>query len=61
MKFPGVAAHNSLFVLLRPGVAVPSRARSQNYPTQQNKQGITPGNSWHVLSVNWPLDRKTAT
>jgi len=45
MKFPGVAAHNSLFVLLRPGVAVPSRAQSQNYPTQQNKQGITPGTS----------------
>jgi len=34
---PGVAAHDSLFVLLRLGVAVPSRARAQNYQTQQNK------------------------
>jgi len=33
-ELPGVAAHDSLFVLLRPGVAVPSRARAQNYPTQ---------------------------
>jgi len=33
-KLPGVAAHDSLFILLRPGVAVPSRARAQNYPTQ---------------------------
>jgi len=30
---------------LHPGVAVPSRARAQNYPTQQNKQRITPGTS----------------
>jgi len=37
---PGVAAHDSLFVLLRPGVAVPSRARAQTYPTQQNKHRI---------------------
>jgi len=51
---PGVVAHDSLFVLLRPGVAVPSRARAQIYPTQQNKQRITPGNFWHVLSVDWP-------
>jgi len=52
---PGVAARDSLFVLLRPGVAVPSRARAQKYPKQQNKQRITPGNSWHILSVDWPL------
>ena len=54
-KLPGVAAHDSLFVLLRPRVAVPSRARAQNYPMQQNKQRISSGNSWHVLSVDWPL------
>ena len=54
-KLPVVAAHDSFFVLLRPGVAVPSCAQAQNYPTQQNKQRITPGNSWHVLSVDWPL------
>jgi len=51
---PGVVAYDSLFVLLRPGVVVPSRARAQIYPTQQNKQRITPGNFWHVLSVDWP-------
>jgi len=50
-ELPGVAVHDSLFVLLHPGVAVPNRARAQNYPTQQNKQRITPVNSWHVLSV----------
>jgi len=33
---------------------VPSRARAQNYPLQQNKQMIAPGNSWHVLSTDWP-------
>jgi len=33
---PGVAASDSVFVLLCPGVAVPSRARVQNYSTQQN-------------------------
>jgi len=43
------------FVLLRQGVFMPSRA--QNYPTQQNKQRIMPGNPWRVLSVNWPLSR----
>ena len=42
---PGVAVHDSLFVLLRPGVAVPRRARAQNYPTQQNNQRIAPGTS----------------
>jgi len=30
---------------------LPSRARAQNYPTQQNKQDY----AWHVLSVDWPL------
>jgi len=54
-KLTGVATHDSLFDLLRSGVAVSSRARAQNYPTQQNKQRITPSNSWHVLSVGWPL------
>jgi len=46
-RLPGVAAHDSLFVLLRPGFAVPSRARAQNYPTEQNKESCaaTPGNS----------------
>ena len=29
-KLPGVAAHDSLFVVSRSGVAVPSRARAQN-------------------------------
>jgi len=38
--------------LLRPGVAVPSRARAQNYPTQQNKQRIVRGYYWQ-LSVDW--------
>jgi len=33
-KLPEVAAHDSLFVLLRPGVALPSRARAQDYRTQ---------------------------
>ena len=33
-ELPGVAAHDSLFVLLRPGVAVPSRARAQNATKQ---------------------------
>jgi len=51
---PGVAAHDSLFVLLRPGVALPSRAQARNYraqariyPTQQNKglRLATPGTS----------------
>jgi len=32
-ELPGAAAHDSLFALLRPGVAVPNRARVQNYPT----------------------------
>jgi len=53
-KFP-VAAHDSLFVLLRPGVAVPSRARAQNYPIEQNKPRIVRGYSWQLLSVDWPL------
>jgi len=51
---PGVAAHDSLFVLLHPGAAVPSRARAQNYPTQQNKQRIVRGYSWLLLGVDWP-------
>ena len=51
-ELPGVAAHDSLFVLLRPGVAVPSRARTQNYPTQQNKQRIVRGYSWQLFSVD---------
>jgi len=51
---PGVAAQDSLFVLLRPGVAVPSGARAQNHPTQQNKQRIVRGYSWQLLSVDWP-------
>ena len=50
----GVAAHDSLFVLLRPGVAEPSRARAQNYPTQQNKQRIVRGYSWQLLSEDCP-------
>jgi len=54
-ELPRVAAHDSLLVLLRPGVAVPRRARAQNYPTQQNKQRIVRGYSWQ-LSVDWPLD-----
>jgi len=33
-ELPGIVAHDSLFVLLRPGIAVSSRARAQNYPTQ---------------------------
>jgi len=45
---------DSLFVLLRPGVAVPSRARAQNYPTQQNKQRIVSCYSQQLLSVDWP-------
>jgi len=40
---------------LRPGVAVPSRARAQNYPIQQNKQRIVRGYSWQLLSADWPL------
>jgi len=44
-ELPGVAAHDSLFVLLRPGVAMPSRGRAQNYPTQQNKERIVHGYS----------------
>jgi len=55
-ELPGVAAYDSLFVLLRPGVAVPSRARAPNYPTQQNKQRIVRGYSWQLLSVDWPLN-----
>jgi len=59
-KLPGVVAHDSLFVLLRPGVFVLSRAQAQNYPTQENKRNktkrITPGNSQQVPSVDWPLD-----
>jgi len=42
-----------LFVLLRHGVAVPSRARAQNFPTQQNKQRIVHGYSWQLFSVDW--------
>jgi len=53
-ELPGVAAHNSLFVLLRPGVAVSNRARAQNYLTQHNKQRIVHGYSWQLLSVEWP-------
>jgi len=53
-ELPGVAAHDSLFVLLRPGVAEPSRARAQNYPAQK-KQRIAPGNSWQALSADWLL------
>ena len=52
-KLSGVAAHDSLFVLLRLPVAMLSRAQIQNYLTQQSKQRIMPGNSWHVLS--YPL------
>jgi len=51
-ELPAVAAHDSLFVLLRPGDAVPTRARAQNYPAQQNKQRIVRGYSWQ-LSVDW--------
>ena len=43
------------------GVAVPSRARAQNYPTQQNKQRFAPGNSWHVFCVDWPLAARPKT
>jgi len=50
-ELPGVAAHDFLFVLLRPEVAAQSRARAQNYPTQQNKQRIMRGYSWQLLSV----------
>jgi len=46
--------HDSLVVLLQPGVAVPSRARVQKYPTQQNKERIVRGYSWQLLSVDWP-------
>jgi len=43
------------FVLLRPWVAVPSRARARNYPTQQAKQRIVRGYSWLVLpQASWP-------
>jgi len=52
---PGVVAHDSLFVLLCPGVAVPSRARAQNNPTQQNIQIIVRSYSWQLLSIDWPL------
>jgi len=45
---------------LRPGVAVPSRARAQNYPTQQNKQRIVRGYSWQLLSVDWLLRHCTS-
>jgi len=45
--------HDSSFVLLCPGVAVPSHARVQNYPTQQNKHRIV-RSYWQLLSVDWP-------
>jgi len=59
-ELPGVFAHDSLFVLVRPGVALraQSRARAQNYPTQRNKQRIVRGYSWQLLSVDWPLCAK---
>jgi len=53
-ELPRVAMHDSLVVLLQPGVAVPSRARVQKYPTQQNKERIVRGYSWQLLSVDWP-------
>ena len=45
-ELPGVAAHDSLLVLLHTGVAVPSRARAQNYPTQQNKESCAGTPVW---------------
>ena len=57
-ELPGVAAHDTLLVLLRPAVAVPSHARGQTYPTQQNKQRIVRGYSWQLLlSADWPWRR----
>jgi len=54
-----VAAHDTLLVLLRPAVAVPSHARGQTYPTQQNKQRIVRGYSWQLPSVQIGLDEET--
>jgi len=51
-ELPRVLAHNSLFVLLHPGVSVLIHARAQNYPTQQNRQTIVHGYSWQLLSVD---------
>jgi len=38
--------------LLRPGVA--ELCTSAKLATRRNKTRITPNNSWHVLSVDWP-------
>jgi len=52
-QLPEVAKHDSLFVLLRPGVAVPSRARAQN--TRRNKPNRIVRGFWQILSVHWPF------
>ena len=60
MELPGVAVHDSLFVSLRSGIAVPSRARAQNYPKQQNNQRIVRGYSRKLLSADRPLESELA-
>ena len=50
--------HDSLFVLLLPGVTVPSRARAKNYPTQQNKEPRV--YAWQLLSGDWPFVVKSS-
>jgi len=53
----GVAAHDALFVLLRPGVAEPSRAVHERRITGRNKTNkescaATPGNSSVKIVLN---------
>jgi len=52
-ELPGVAAHDSLFVLLRPGVAEP--CTSTELPDAIKQTRIVRGYSWQLLSVDWPL------
>ena len=44
-KLPGVAAHDSLFVLLRPGVAVHERRITRRNNTNKESCAATPRNS----------------
>jgi len=52
-ELPGVAAHDSLFVLLRPGVAEP--CTSAELPDAIKQTRIVRGYSWQLLSVDLPL------
>jgi len=53
-ELPGVAAHDSLCVLLRRVILYSCTARQGNSWAWLNKQRIVRGYSWQLFSVDWP-------